>query len=72
MCGVCVQFLEFLKNYFYSAFIYVCAPPVCLLLIEFIRGCELIGNCVTDGCELPYELLDLNLGPLQEQQVLKS
>ena len=46
---------------------YVCAPYVYLVPEDSIR---FPGNGVTDGCEMPCGCWELNLGPLQKQQVL--
>lgn len=46
---------------------YISAPPAFLVLLKVGRGMGFLGTRVTDGCELPWEL---NLGLLQQQQVL--
>lgn len=53
-------------NYMYRNFIYT--PHVCLPE----EGVKTFGTGVTDGCEPWYGFWGLNLGSLQEQQVLLS
>ena len=50
--------------YTYFAFMYVCAYR------GQKKALDLLELDFTDGCELPRGDWELNLGPLQEQQVL--
>lgn len=48
---------------------HVWPPHQCLMPEEAGRGRQIPGLEMTGGCELPFEGWELNLGPLQEQQV---
>lgn len=50
------------------ACMYICIPPVCLVLSEACIGSSDTG--VRHGCEPLWSCWDFNLGPLQKQQVL--
>ena len=64
-----LSFLIYLCVYGCFACMYVCVLCMwCLWRPE--EGVEPSGTGFTDGCEPPYESWELNLGPLQEQQVL--
>lgn len=56
----------FLRKYAYGCFacIYACIPYVCLVLEEARRRHWISLEPVTDGCALPWEWWELNLGPL--------
>ena len=45
----------------------VCELFVCLVPVEAIRS---LGTGVTDSCEQPCGCWELNLGPLEEQEML--
>lgn len=56
--------------YEYFVWIRVCAAPVCLVPAEVRREHQIPRSGVKDSPELPCEYRELNLGPLQEEQVL--
>jgi hypothetical protein len=49
----------------------ICAHVfVCLVLVDIRRGVRSLRTGVKNGCEAPCGCLELNLGRLQEQQML--
>lgn len=46
-----------------------CTPHVCLVSVEARRGLGSSGTGVTGGCELSCVRCELDLGPVQGQQV---
>lgn len=52
------------------SYMYVTDRSACFVSIDIRRGVESQdGAGVTDGCKLPHEYWELNLGSLKEQQM---
>ena len=49
---------------------YICKPCVCLVVKRTEKGVRYTGIGVKDICDSLCECSELNLGPLEEQQVL--